>query len=175
MEFQELVIQRRSVRAFERTPVGPDKIDAILETVNLAPSAGNLQAYEIFLVTHLEHRRALAAAAFGQTFLEQAPVALVFCAAPRHNAEKYRERGARLYAPQDATIACTFAMLAIADAGLATVWVGAFDDDAVRRVIGVGNELTPVAILPIGYAAEQPQSPGRRALSRTVHRLDERS
>jgi site-specific recombinase XerC len=49
------------------------------------------------------------------------------------SAAKYRERGARLYAIQDATIACAFAMLAATALGLGTVWVGAFDDVRVMN------------------------------------------
>jgi nitroreductase len=53
--------------------------------------------------------------------------------------------------------------------GLASVWVGAFDDDAVRQAIGVGEDLLPVAILPIGYAGEEPQATSRRSLASLVH------
>jgi nitroreductase len=55
--------------------------------------------------------------------------------------------------------------------GLATVWVGAFDDEAVHRAIGAPEGILPVAILPIGYAAEQPELTPRRRLSDLVHEL----
>ena len=93
---------------------------------------------------------------------------MVFCANPARSAAKYRERGTRLYAIQDATIACAFAMLAATALGLGTVWVGAFDDVAVQKVLGT-RDLLPVAILPIGYAAEEPEPTPRRSLSDLVH------
>jgi nitroreductase len=74
-----------------------------------------------------------------------------------------------LYCLQDATIACTFAHLAAVALGLASVWVGAFDDEGVRQAIGVGDNLLPVAILSIGYPGEQPKSTSRRSLSDLVH------
>ena len=172
MTFLELARTRRSVRLFTPQPVEKDKIDEILDTANLAPSAGNLQAYDIYLVTRTEVKQALAGAALGQEFLAQAPLCLVFCANPSRNAFRYRERGARLYAVQDATIACAYAMLAVADLGLATVWVGAFDNNAVRAAIGVSQDLTPIGILPIGYPAEQPAFPGRRSLQEHLHRIE---
>jgi nitroreductase len=127
--------------------VEAEKVAQVLAAANAAPSAGNLQGYEIFRVTHEKERAALAHAALDQFFVAQAPVVLVFCANQARSAAKYRERGARLYAIQDATIACAFAMLAATALGLGTVWVGAFDDAAVRRVLGC-HDLLPVAILP---------------------------
>lgn len=171
MNFFELIESRRSVRAYSPASIEPEKLRAILEAANRAPSAGNLQAYEIYLVRDAAVRRLLARAALDQFFLAQAPVALVFCAHARRSAERYGRRGAELYALQDATVACTFAMLAAAAQGLGTVWVGAFDEEAVRRAIGAPEGHRPVAILPVGYPAEQPQATPRRPLSDLVHEI----
>ena len=164
----EVIKRRRSVRAFTPHAVEAEKVAQVLAAANAAPSAGNLQAYEIFRVTREQKRAALARAALDQFFVAQAPVVLVFCANPKRSAAKYRERGARLYAIQDATIACAFAMLAATAQGLGTVWVGAFDDATVERVLGC-RDLLPVAMLPIGYPAEQPEATPRRALADLVH------
>jgi nitroreductase len=51
------------------------------------------------------------------------------------------------------------------------VWVGAFDDDEVRRILGAPRGIRPVAILPVGYAAEKPEAPERRSLDDLVHWL----
>jgi nitroreductase len=165
----EVIERRRSVRAFIPKAVEAEKVTQVLAAANAAPSAGNLQAYEIFQFTLADDREALARAALNQFFIARAPVVLVFCANPARSAAHYRERGARLYAVQDATIACAFAMLAAAALGLGTVWVGAFDDAMVQRVLGRHN-LMPVAILPIGYPAETPEPTSRRSLDDLVHR-----
>ena len=172
MDFFEVVRSRRSVRAYEPKAIEPEKWKAILDAVNLAPSAGNLQAYEVFEVRQRSHRLALARAALEQYFIADAPVTLVFCASPARSAGRYGRRGIGLYCIQDATIACAYAQLAATAQGLASVWVGAFDDTAVRRVIGVGIDLIPVAILPIGYPAETPQKMPRRSLSDLVHSVE---
>lgn len=169
MEFFDVLKARRSIRAFRATPVEEEKLKAILEAANSAPSAGNLQAYEIYLVKDRSQRKALAQAALWQDFVAQAPLALVFCAHPARAEGRYGQRGVRLYALQDATIACTFAMLAVTALGLATVWVGAFDDEAVHRAIGSPAGIIPVAILPIGYAGEKAEPTARRRLERLVH------
>jgi len=164
----EVIRTRRSVRAFAPQAVEAEKVMQVLAAANAAPSAGNLQAYEIFQVMGEQKRSELARAALDQFFVAEAPVVLVFCANPLRSAAKYRERGTRLYAIQDATIACAFAMLAATALGLGTVWVGAFDDAAVERALGC-RDLSPVAILPIGYPAEQPEATARRALADLVH------
>ena len=169
MDFFELIQHRHSVRLFTTQPVEEQKLGAILEAANSAPSAGNLQAYEIYKVSDPARLRLLARAALDQDFIAQASVALVFCANPRRSAGKYGERGTNLYCLQDATVACTFAHLAAVALGLASVWVGAFDEEGVRRAIGVGDDLLPVAILPIGYPGEQPKRTTRRSLSDLVH------
>jgi len=168
VELFEAIQRRRSVRAFAPQAVEAEKVTRILKAANAAPSAGNLQGYEIYRITPGKERAALARAALNQLFIAQAPVVLVFCANPARSAAKYRERGTRLYAIQDATIACAFAMLAATALGLGTVWVGAFDDVAVQKVLGT-RDLLPVAILPIGYAAEEPEPTPRRSLSDLVH------
>lgn len=171
MNFFELIESRRSVRAYSPAPIEPEKLHAVLEAANRAPSAGNLQAYEMYLVRDPAVRRSLARAALDQFFLAQAPVVLVFCTHARRSAERYGRRGVELYALQDATVACTFAMLAAAAQGLGTVWVGAFDEEAVRRAIGAPEAHRPVAMLPVGYPAEQPPATSRRPLAELIHEV----
>ena len=171
MDFFETVNRRQSIRAFTKQPVEADKLSKILETVNAAPSAGNLQGYEVYVVKAAQDRAALSAAALGQDCLTTAPVVLVFCVHPERSARRYHERGSGLYSVQDASIACTYAMLASTALGLATVWVGAFNDENVWKAIGAPEGITPVAMLPIGYAAEQPEPTPRRPLDSLIHEL----
>jgi nitroreductase len=171
MGFFEAIRRRRSIRAFRNTPLAPETLEKILEAANAAPSAGNLQAYEIYVVANARARTALVRAANDRFFIASAPLALVFCTHAERSA-RYGTRGAQLYTIQDATIACTFAMLAATALGLATVWVGAFNPEEVRAIIGAPPNTEPVAILPVGYAAEDPAPPGRRALDDLVHRVE---
>jgi nitroreductase len=171
MDYFEIVNERHSIRAYENKLVEPEKLQQILRAVNRAPSAGNLQAYELYLTCDEKCKSALVAAAYHQEFVAQAPLVLVFCAHADRSAVRYKERGIDLYCVQDATIACTFAMLAATALGLATVWVGAFDEDEVRQVIGAPSTHRPVAMLPIGYAAESPRLRRRRSLNDLVHRI----
>jgi nitroreductase len=169
MEFFQLVEERRSMRKYADKPVEEEKLVRILETANRAPSGGNLQGYEIYVVRKAEDRQALVKAAWDQEFLAEAPVVLVFCANPPRSSVQYAERGAELYSIQDATIACAYAQLAAKALGLDSVWVGAFDEQAVSEILRLPLDLRPVVLLPVGYAGKVPQPRPRRALKDLVH------
>jgi nitroreductase len=163
LQFVEVLSRRRSIRAYSSRPVEEEKLKQIFQAANLAPSAGNLQAYKVQVVRNHEKKEALARAAFDQEFLAEAPVCLVFCADPSRSAPKYGKRGTELYSVQDATIAATYAMLAAVDLGLSTVWVGSFDEEQVQKIVG-DQSLRPVAMFPLGYPAEEPEATSRRAI-----------
>ena len=164
MRFFEVVEERQSIRKFQGRDIAPEKLQAILEAANRAPSAGNFQSYEIYVVTG-DRRKALAAATFEQHFVAQAPISLVFCINPA----RCEYQPAETYALEDASIACTFAMLAVTAMGLASCWVGAFTAEPVAQVIGSPAGITPIAILSIGYADEEPERTTRRELNELVH------
>jgi nitroreductase len=107
----ETIEQRRSVRAFSDEQINPDSLEKILSAANQAPSAGNIQSYEIILITLRPIKEALARAALHQDFLIEAPVVLAFVTNPRRSAVQYGHRGEDLYCLQDATIACAYAQL----------------------------------------------------------------
>ena len=169
MDLFEVIHARQSIRLYTEQSIEDEKLQRILQAAADAPSAGNRQAYEIYLVRDLELRKQLVQAAGEQEFLAQAPVVLVFCTHPARNAERYAQRGETLYAVQDATIACTCAMLAVTAQGLGSVWVGAFDEQEVSRILGLPSDQRPVTLLPIGYAGEIPARRNRRSLEDLVH------
>ncbi|MCS7123252.1 MAG: nitroreductase family protein [Candidatus Aenigmarchaeota archaeon] len=171
MEFFKVIKNRHSIRAFKQKQVEEKKIIKILETINSAPSAGNLQAYEVFLVKNEEKKKEIARAAYNQDFIAEAPIVLVFCANPERSARKYGERGRRLYSLQDATIAAAYSQLAATALGLSSCWVGAFDEEYLLEVLEINKSLIPVAIIPVGYANEEPITTSRRNIEDLVKEI----
>lgn len=167
-DFFETVRHRHSVRHFRDLPVEREKVHAILEMASAAPSAGDLQAYRIIVVSSEQGRRELSRLAGEQGFLAEAPLCLIFCADPLRSAGAYGERGRNLYALQDATIAATYAQLATVAAGLGSTWVGSFDEAALANHFQLEAGLRPVAILAVGYPAELPEPTPRRHLDEMV-------
>lgn len=172
-DFFETVRHRHSVRHYQTDmPIEAEKLHAILETACAAPSAGDLQAYRIVTVRNPALREALGQAANGQAFIAEAPVVLVFCTDAERSAMEYGERGRSLYAIQDTTIAAAYAQLASVAAGLASAWVGSFDEAEVARLLGLDSQIKPIALLCLGYAAELPDETPRRRLSDVVESRD---
>lgn len=149
-ELTELLERRRSIRKFSDVKVEEELIEKILNVVKFAPTAGNLEDFKITVVKSREIRGALQEI----TFVDDAPVVFIFSALPKASSKYYGERGEKLYSIQDATIACTYAMLAVETLGLVTTWVGNFDEKEVKSIIAAEEGEVPVAILPVGYAPE---------------------
>lgn len=159
MQLFDAIRGRHCVRKFCKKEVEQDKIDLILEAAKEAPSAGNLQAREFILVKDPERRRSLAEAAHSQSSVSEAPLAIVVCANPKKAGVRYGSRGEQLYCIQDASASIQNILLSAHSLGLGACWVGAFDENSVRESLGIPPRTRPVAIIPIGYPAEEPPAP----------------
>ena len=164
MEFSEVISKRRSVRHFNsKLAVTDEDISALLTAAVAAPTAGNIQPWRFVVVRSMAARERLAAA-MHQPWATAAPVVIAVCVDPRPCAARYGARGEMLYAIQDTSAAAENLVLAAVDRGLATCWVGAFDENAVRDALGLTAPITPLAIFPIGHSAEAAGRPARRPL-----------
>lgn len=170
----EVMEQRHSVRKFKPDSIPEFIIQSILNCGLSAPSAGNLQPWQIWVVKLPHLKAVLAEAAYGQTFVEQAPVVIVVVADPKRSAAKYGVRGAALYCLQDTAAMIQNMLLAATAFGIGSCWVGAFDEKAVSKVLGLSEGLKPVALLPMGYPAEVSRHVPRskRPLTETVKTLE---
>ena len=170
MKVFEAIKKRRSVRRFDRSKkISNKQIKHLLEAARWAPSAGNLQSRHIFVVEDPKVKKKLTLAAYGQVWIAQAPVLFILCADPKKCA-KYGKRGKELYAIQDATLAGQNIWLAATEIGLGTVWVGAFNEKLVQKILKLEGHLKPVAILPIGYPKKIPSPNSRHPLEKIYSR-----
>jgi len=151
MNFFNLIKKRTSVRSFTERPVQKDEVEKLLQAANSAPSAGNLQAYEILVIKEDSLQESLAEDAHGQKFIEKSPVIFAFLQDAARSTEKYRERG-ELYSIQDGTIAATYLQLAAVELGLGSCWIGAFNEEKVKEDLDTNKK--PLALIPVGYPAK---------------------
>ena len=165
----DVMERRRSVRRYTRETISDALLDKLLTAARLAPSAGNLQARDFIVVRDPNMKHELAEAAYGQFFVAMAPVVLVGCANIARSRKAYGQR-AELYAVQDATIAACYMQLAAEALGVATCWIGAFDEKRVSSSLKIPLDIRPVLMLPTGYPDESPEPTVRMELSRFAHR-----
>ena len=171
MSLETLLRRRCSVRRFLNRPVEPDKLDRILEAGRIAPSACNLQPW-LFLVLQSEHALAKVRVTYARDWLAQAPVVIAVCG---RKDIAWRRGDGKLHLDIDCAIAADHMTLAAVEEGLGTCWVCAFDAARFAHEFALPPEVEPVALLPLGYPAEE-ADPGRhdrtrKPLSEIVDRL----
>jgi nitroreductase len=156
MSVIEAIRSRYSCRAYEDRPVEQDKLDAVFEAARLAPSAKNLQDWRFVVVTEKETRRALAAAANNQKFIEQAGTVIAAC-----SVSDYVMTCGQPIAAIDVAIALEHIALQAAELGLTTCWIGSFYPEKVRAVLGIPDNVAVVELMTLGYPADKWREPKR--------------
>ncbi len=169
METFEALEKRRSIRKFSELPVEWEKVGNILRAAQLAPTSGNVQDFKFVVVTDKTKRAALANAALKQHWIAKAPVIIIIYSQPKPTQRFYGLRGEKLYTIQNSAAAAENMLLAATDQGLASCWVGAFDENMVNSVTGAPDSARPQAIIPIGYSEEEPEMPKRYKLVDIVY------
>ncbi len=159
MDVMQAVQERFSVRSFQAREIEPEKLERVMEAARLAPSASNRQEWRFVLVRDEQARAKLAEAARGQQFVGGAPAVIVACAV---GADHVMPCGLHCY-PIDVSIAMSYITLAATAEGLGTCWIGAFDPDSVREVLGIPTDVVVLGMLPIGYP--EGTAPGKNRLS----------
>jgi len=157
MELKEAIINRKSIREYEDKAIPEEKLLRVLEAARLAPSGGNRQEWKFIVVRDIQRRQKVAQAAEGQTFIGQAPVVI---AAVATQPTPIMICGVPAYAV-DLSIAVDHITLAAVDEGLGTCWIGAFSQDATRKILNVPSKYKIVALLPLGFP-KQPGKPKQR-------------
>ena len=169
METEEAILTRRTVRKFKNVKVEWEKVGKILEAGRAAPSSGNIQNWAFIVVDDDNKKKSIADACFQQYWMAAAPVHIVICSKPAEAQRHYGIRGERLYSVQNCAAAAENMILMAHDQGLGTCWVGAFDEDKIRDILGIVKEARPQVILAIGYADEEPLTPSKYKLDNVVY------
>jgi nitroreductase len=164
MEFIELVRRRYSARSYKAGPVEDDKLQLVLQAARLAPTAANRQAFRL-IVIRTKSRESELLRIYNRPWFVQAPVVICICAIPN---EAWVRSDGKNYSDVDAAIVMDHVVLAAADLGLGTCWIGAFDPVAAREVLGIPEQVNPIAFTPLGYPADQPPAKKRKNLDDLV-------
>jgi nitroreductase len=145
MDVFEALAKRKSARSSKPEPVSRETLEKLLEAARLAPSAKNLQPWHFVVVSDLAKRKALSRGVFAR-FLSQVPVVIVACGDPFLSPNWY---------VIDVALAGENMVLAATAEGLSTCWVGSFDEDKVRGLLKIPDNLRVVALLAVGYDHEK--------------------
>ncbi|MCJ7507237.1 MAG: nitroreductase family protein [candidate division Zixibacteria bacterium] len=159
MNVFEAIKKRRSIRGYLDKPIEEEKLKRVLEAGRLAPSAKNAQDWKYVVVKDPKLRKEVAKACHNQMFIAEAPVAIVGCAIM----PDFKLSSGQLAGPIDVTISMDHMTIQAVEEGLGTCWIGAFDEEKVKKVLGIPDWVRIVEILPLGYPAVEGSFRGRKS------------
>ncbi|MBS3102227.1 nitroreductase family protein [Candidatus Woesearchaeota archaeon] len=169
MDVFECIRTRRSVRKFKDKQVPWDNVVTIMQAGKYAPSAGNLQNWKFIIVKSDAKRKAIAKACLDQEWMETAPVYIVLVGEPEKAERYYGARGRRLYTIQAIAASIQNMLLTAHSLGLGSCWVGAFDEDEIRRILLLPEVVDVHAVVVIGYADEKPEMPPKYRIEHMMY------
>ncbi|MBR1765053.1 MAG: nitroreductase family protein [Ruminococcus sp.] len=161
------IFTRISVRRFEDRAVEPEKLTQLLRAAMQAPSAGDQQPWEFYVVTDRERISALAEISPYASCAKNAPAVIVPC---------YRTEGLRWEDTVLLDLSCATEnlLLEAVSLGLGAVWLCAapLEDrmEKAEAALGAPEGLRAFAVVPVGYPAESRPQQDRFEESR-IHYL----
>lgn len=169
MTAKECIVGRRSIRSFTEAPVSHELIQEIVETASYAPSWKHTQIVRYIAVEgDLKNQVSKCTSAYphnGEIIASAPMVIAVTIIKGRSGYERdgsfstHRNDGWQMF---DAGVASEAFCLAAYEKGLGTVIMGIFDDDKVAEILNVPAERDVIALIPVGYPAEEPTAPRRK-------------
>jgi nitroreductase len=164
MDFIELVKKRYSVRAYKPKPIENDKLQKVLEAARMAPTACNLQPFQL-IVIQTKGREEELLRIYSQPWFVEAPIIICACGIP---SKSWIRRDGKNYCDVDVTIAMDHLILAATEQGLGTCWVGAFNAEEARKILQLSDDMEPIAFTPLGYPNDQPGDIIRKPIEELV-------
>jgi len=157
MRVLEAILKRYSCRAYADRAVEAEKLAQVFEAARLAPSAKNLQDWRFVAVTDNEKRSRLAAVTNRPEVFAKTGLMIVACS----NSDYVMTCG-QAVGPIDVAIALEHISLQATELGLGTCWLGSFDAEKVREILGIPQGVAIIELMALGY----PEGEGGRRTGR---------
>ncbi len=157
MDVKDAISSRRSIRKYERREMPKELLVEILEAARLAPSSSNLQAWNAVVVTDDGVRKSLVPASGNQGFVADCSAYFVGVAEDDYHAI-------------DIAIAFDHISLRATELGLGTCWIGDFDPQMVKDILGIPPNLKVYICMTLGFPAQKPSARKRKKLGEILFR-----
>lgn len=151
MDFLELAKKRYSCRNYKPDAIEEDKLMKILEAARVAPSAVNYQPWHFYLIRKTENKTRIAEA-YQREWMKNAPILIVACG---NKHISWKRADGKEHMEIDLSIAIDHITLQATELGLATCWICNFQARKLKEILHLPNNVDPVAIIPIGYPADE--------------------
>lgn len=167
MDFNTVIAKRRSVRAFKTKAASWRDVVEAVDAARAIPLAGNTTTLRFLIVMEPDKIAKLATFA-DQDWIADATFVVAVCSDETLLEKAYSERG-RVYSRQQAGAAIQTFLLALVNRGLGACWVGAYNDNKVRRLLDIPEHIQIEALIPVGYAKAQPTQKYKRSLKNLMY------
>lgn len=161
----DIIKRRRSVRHFDGRALPEEQMEQILEAGRWAPSGANAQPWRFIVVTRKDTLKAIAECCYYKLFksrhVGEAGAVVVICGDPEAGSSTYM---------LDCAIAGTNMTLMATALGIGSCWIGAFEEPALRSILGISEKLKIIALIAFGNEVGKASVPPRLPLSAIVHR-----
>jgi nitroreductase len=161
MTIMETIRKRYSCRLYQEKAVEQDKLDTILEAARLAPSARNMQDWRFVVITETGTKRQVAECTNRPEVFEKAGIIIAACSNSDHVM-----RCGQAIAPIDVAIALEHICLQATELGLGTCWIGAFDSEKVRKILGIPDDIIIIELMTVGYPADTKPKAKRESIDK---------
>ncbi len=165
----DLIKSRRTIKHYLPKFVSWENISKIIDAGRHAPSCGNVQNWKFIVVFEMEQKQKLAELSYEQYHIAAAAVLIIVCAEVEKAERYYGLRGERLYSVQNCAAAIQNMLIEAQSLGLGTSWIGAFDEDGVKSLCSIPEEVRPQAIIAVGYPKEVPPKPPKYPLETVTY------
>ncbi|MBR2376950.1 MAG: nitroreductase family protein [Clostridia bacterium] len=166
MEFSKVIDARYSCRSYLDKEIEDEKIQKILETGRLAPTAKNTQCQKIYVLKDKELIQKIES----MKGMFNAPVALIVCGDRERECKRFFTKQSLM--ETDLSIITTYMMLEATNQGLGSCWVCYFNEAQTKELLGMPENIDPYNILLLGYPDENgtpsPRHFERRDLTDTI-------
>ena len=159
----EAIRRRYSCRAYQQRPIEQEKLAQIFEGARLAPSAKNLQDWRFVVVTDEEKKHRVAETTNRPEVFEKAGAIIVACS----NNDEVMRCGQPV-GPIDVAIALEHIALQATELGLATCWIGSFEPEKVRAILGIPEDIAVIELMAIGYPVDGTRETSREPIEKIV-------
>ena len=163
MTVLEVIRKRYSCRAYQERSIEQDKLDSILEAARLAPSARNMQDWRFVVVTDSQTKRRVAEVTNQPDVFAKAGAIIAACS----NSD-YVMRCGQAIGPIDVSIALEHICMQATELGLGTCWIGSFDTEKVRTILGIPADIAVIELMTVGYPADSRPEPKREPIEKIV-------
>ena len=195
MDVFNAIEKRRSIRSYKPDGIPENVLDRLLNAIRLAPSGGNRQPYKFIVVKDSGTKGKIAAACRwnpgrpdGQEFIAEAPVVIVACGSEKNAVARYYKDekvylafgrdvpaeidrspgGYHSLMDIDLAIAMDHLTLVAAEEGLGTCWIAALDEQEIKKLLSVPEDMRVLVVMPVGYTASWPEPRPRKALEEII-------